>query len=226
VNKLNTSNQSGLTMHGIRQIPDSSHYDVSYVGTARFHSFAHQLSSIIALRPKSVLEIGVGTRITAEALRLLKVRVTTADIAESLRPDIVADVTSMPVEDDAFDVTLCCQVLEHLPFHRFRGAMQELHRVTSRAMVVSLPDQNRYLEVSFHVPRLGRRRFAWSPPRLRPAVLPRGRFEEMAHYWEIGFCGYSLRRTCAVIRQTGWAITKTWRVPGVPWHRFFLLCKS
>lgn len=53
-----------------------------------------------------------------------------------------ADIRCLPFSDDAFDLTLCSEVLEHIPDHE--GAAAELARVTRRSgpVVVSVP---RYL---------------------------------------------------------------------------------
>jgi SAM-dependent methyltransferase len=49
-----------------------------------------------------------------------------ADLRSPLAMDQV-DITALPYKDGAFDVILCCHVLEHVPDDR--GAMREIHRV-------------------------------------------------------------------------------------------------
>ena len=66
--------------------------------------------------------------------------VTTVDIDPALGPDVVGSVTRLPFDDDAFDVALCCEVLEHLPWDEAEAALQEVSRVVSRGAVVSVPD--------------------------------------------------------------------------------------
>lgn len=208
------------------RIPDSSHYSMDYVCGDRIHSFAHQLLQILRLEPASVLEIGVGAGIVTGVLRQLGIPVTTMDIEFSVEPDIVASVTSMPIDDGGFDVGLCCQVLEHMPFDMFGEALNELHRVVKRALVLSLPDVSRYLEFSCYLPRFGRRRWACNLPRFRRRKMPAERLEVMGHYWEIGFDGYPLTNVLAEAQSAGWRCEKTWRVPELPWHRFFLFYRE
>jgi ubiquinone/menaquinone biosynthesis C-methylase UbiE len=49
----------------------------------------------------------------------------------------VADVYNLPWNDDSFDLTLCCEVLEHL--QKPEKALQELCRVTKQTLILSVP---------------------------------------------------------------------------------------
>jgi SAM-dependent methyltransferase len=193
-----------------------------YIGRGRLYSYANQLASIIEMTPESVLEIGKGSGYVQETLARFGFDVTTADLYSELAPDIVADVRDIPVPDAAFDVVSCCQVLEHLPFVEFRTALMELRRVARRRLVVSLPDVSRDVEAMIRVPKLGERRIAVSLGLLardKPEVLP-GRPN---HHWEIGFRGTQLAAVKNTMREAGWHIKRTWRVPEYRWHRFFIL---
>ena len=48
-------------------------------------------------------------------------------------------VTGLQFEDNAFDVTTCFEVLEHLPKGAFEQAVSELRRVTKRQLFISVP---------------------------------------------------------------------------------------
>jgi len=203
--------------------PPPEHYAGEYVACARLHSFAHQLRAVLEQQPARVLEVGIGPGIVTESLRRLGVEVWTLDVNPQLEPDVCASVTDIPLEDKCVDATLCCQVLEHLPFEQAQVAWRELSRITRRAMVMSLPDVSRHVELTVAAPKLGRRRLTFSPPRLRPRVIDPGRLELMGHHWEIGYRGYGLRAVRRAIEYCGWNIRRTWRVPELSWHRFFLL---
>jgi hypothetical protein len=71
-----------------------------------------------------------------------------AVVAMDLRPPalshprvrvIKGDITAMPFEDDAFDLVMCTEVLEHVPPDRLERACSELARVTRRHLVVGVP---------------------------------------------------------------------------------------
>lgn len=205
------------------ETPPPAHYTGAYLTCGRIHSFAHQLDAVLGLEPQRVLEIGVGPGVVTAALRQLGIDVITLDVNSELQPDVCASVTDIPLDDDSVDVTVCCQVLEHLPFEQAALALRELVRVTGNAMVMSLPDITRCVEFTVALPKLGRRRCTFSPPRLRPPTIDPRRVEQMGHYWEIGYRGTTLPTVRRAIEQCGWTIVRTWRVPELTWHRFFQL---
>ncbi|MEC9373785.1 MAG: class I SAM-dependent methyltransferase [Planctomycetota bacterium] len=200
-------------------------YHLRYLADGRLHSLAHQLEAAISLEPRRVLEIGVGSGIAAAALRSVGVEVTTLDIAESLEPDVVASVTEMPFDDGAFDVANCCEVLEHVPFDEVSLALKEIRRVVRRGLVMSVPDVTKHFDFTIAAPELGRHRLSISVPRPFPKPIPKRKWDSMGHHWEIGYRGYSLGRVKGVMREAGWTIRRTWRVPEKAWHRFFVLEK-
>ena len=203
-------------------------YGLQYMGGARysgarFHSLAHQWATIATYEPQNVLEIGAGSGLTAVVLKQLGVDVTVCDIDSSLDPDIVADVRRLPFDDETYDVVSCCQVLEHVPFDDFSRAIAEIVRVSRRACVVSVPDNTRFASLSCHLPRIGRRTIAVALPRLRARHLPDGREQKHGHLWEVGYDGISVRTVVRAMTSHGAVLSRTWRVPELPWHRFFLL---
>ena len=157
------------------------------------------------------------------ALRSIDIGVTTVDVQPELQPDYVSSVTDMPFQDGQFDVALCCQVLEHLPFDQFRPALSELRRVTRLGVVLSLPDVDRHGFMIMKLPFIRRLHFKWNLPVLKRRSMPCSSFDESGHYWEIGYAGYPLRRIESAIDEAGFNIKKHWRVPELPWHRFFCL---
>lgn len=202
--------------------PAADHYtSPAYLAGPRGLSFGHQLATLMALQPRSVLEVGVGAGVTAAALRQVGIPVTTLDIDPGLGPDILASVDAIPADDATWDVAACCQVLEYLPFDQLGPALRELHRVTATGLVLSLPDVTRQFEVSLRLPRLGHRRFGGRTPLTRPRDMPADRRTTMGHHWEIGFTGTPLTAVQSVMAVAGWRINRTWRVPELPWHRFF-----
>jgi ubiquinone/menaquinone biosynthesis C-methylase UbiE len=61
-------------------------------------------------------------------------------IASQKVPDCnfsVADVYNLPWHNDSFDLTICCEVLEHL--QKPEKALQELCRVTKQTLILSVP---------------------------------------------------------------------------------------
>ncbi len=214
-----------MTSHDLAHIPGRSHYSLKYFQSGRVFSCAHQIDTVLSFEPRRVLEVGVGAGVVAAALRAMGIDVTTVDIQPELKPDIVGSVTELPVDDGAFDVVLCSQVLEHLPFDQFVPALGELRRVARRGAVVSVPDVTRSGFIAAKLPRMRRFSIWWTLPRLRPRAVPQSRFESSGHYWEIGFRGYPPAGIRRAMRRAGWAIASDWRVPELPWHHFYRLKK-
>lgn len=110
----------------------------------RFASFWHQWDEVLDLRPGTVLEVGPGAGLVTGLLQGAGVEVTTLDVDPALRPDLVASVTEIPLEDRSVDVALCSEVLEHLPWDAAAQALRELARVVRIGAVVSAPDNSPY----------------------------------------------------------------------------------
>lgn len=204
------------------QVDHTTYNDLNYNEKGRFSSFWHQINAIGECGARHVLEVGTGNGLVRYALEKNGVKVTTLDIDEKLNPDIFASVLSIPVENDSFDASLCCQVLEHLPYENFVPALQEIRRVVKSHLVLSLPDLHRVYRFQLELPKLGEIKFLYKIPRLRP--LPWTFNGE--HYWNISCENYPLSRIEADIGRSGFVIEKMFCVFEMPWHRFFILRKN
>jgi ubiquinone/menaquinone biosynthesis C-methylase UbiE len=207
-------------------VPGRNHYSLSYMRGGRVFSYAHQIDAALSFGGRQILEVGVGAGVVAAALRSMGMEVTTLDLQENLSPNLVGSVTDIPAEDAQFDMAICCHVLEHLPYDQFTIALRELRRVTRRGIVLSLPDITRHYYIRVRLPKIKDLSVTISIPKFSPKVIPRKRLETSGHFWEIGFKGYSLSVIQRSIKESGRVISKTWRVPEMPWHRFFILVKE
>ena len=197
------------------------YFDIDYDSKERFCSYWHQINEIISLKPKKVIEIGIGTGFVARYLREKKLSITTLDIAHELRPDVAGSVLAIPFEEGSFDVVACCEVLEHLPYSQFSKALKEIHRVSQKHVVLSLPDVTTVYRINMELPRIRPIKKLISHPFHRPAQHA----FDGEHYWEIGKIDYPLKRIELDIRQSGLKIIKTYRVFEFYYHRFFVLEK-
>ena len=205
------------------RVPTVTHYDGTYLSRGRVYSLATQLDVALELGPRNLLEVGVGTGITVFALRRVGVDVTTLDVQQDLSPDVVGDVRSIPCADASFDVSCCCQVLEHLPLSDLPVALRELRRVTRWRLVLSLPDLTRFFGMSATLPFVGRRDIGLSVPIREPdRAWKAARLETMGHYWELGMNGATTAGVVQALRCAGFDSVRTFRVPEIRWHRFFV----
>ena len=201
------------------QVSVEHYFRADYIKKGRWVSYWHQIDEVLRTRPETCLEIGVGNGLVRAYLRSAGIRVVTVDIDPGLEPDRVGDVRELPCGDGEFDVLLCAQVLEHIPFHDVPKAVDELARVARHRAVVSVPQCGRAVAVSVHLPVVG--------GFMRVAKLPsRRRFEfDGQHYWEAGSRNHpvsSVRRAlCA-----RFALVNEYLVPEFAYHRFFILSKT
>jgi ubiquinone/menaquinone biosynthesis C-methylase UbiE len=152
-----------------------------YGGASRFASYACQIAEILKTVPVNVLEIGVGDGVVGGYLkRQTAIRYTCADIADDLKPDVVADVRRLPFPDGSFDTVCAFEILEHIPFQDFEKAFSELVRVARKYVLISLPHFGPPVKFLLKLPFLPELSFAYKIP------YPRAHVFNGQHYWEIG----------------------------------------
>ncbi|MCK5306486.1 MAG: class I SAM-dependent methyltransferase [Candidatus Omnitrophica bacterium] len=200
---------------------EASHYNLGYDSKERFCSYWHQINEITKLNPQNVLEVGIGNGFVSEYLKKHGLNITTADVDKGLKPDIVASVLSLPISDNVFDVVVCYETLEHMPYENFSKALLELKRVSKKYVLISLPDVHKVWRYVIHIPRFKEIMKLIYKPRIK---LPEHIFDGQ-HYWEIGKKGYALKKVSKDICACGFKISNTYRPFEITYHRFFVLEK-
>ena len=119
------------------QVEPSHYFTESYDLKGRFISYWHQIHEIIRLRPKRVLEIGIGNGFVSKYLKERRTNVLTLDIDKNLNPDIVGSVLDVPFSDNSFEVVVCYELLEHLQYENFYKALSEIFRVSKSYAILS-----------------------------------------------------------------------------------------
>lgn len=204
----------------MKQQVDKNAYDFSqYAHLGRFVSYYHQLAEVLDLNPESILEVGVGDGVFRDYLKSnTAISYTSVDIAYDLHPDVVGDVTKLPFKDGSFDVVCAFEVLEHIPFERFEGALIEIHRVARKMVVLSLPHFGPPIKFLFKIPFLPELSFAFKIPFARKHIF------NGQHYWEIGKRGYSPQTIRNIIGK--YFIIKKEFIPFEnQYHHFYILEK-
>ncbi|RJS86297.1 class I SAM-dependent methyltransferase [Methanophagales archaeon] len=182
-------------------------------------SYWYQIYFILSLEKNRILEIGIGDKVVSDYLLKKGLEVVTCDINSKLNPDFIADIVNLPFKNNQFDVVLCCEVLEHLPFNKVQDALKEIYRVTNSYSVISLPYYSLSFSFSF--------RFFFQKIRgftIRIPLLRKAKFDGQ-HYWEIGKRKYPLKRIKNIINQAGFEIVDEKSVTLNPYHYFFILRK-
>jgi 2-polyprenyl-3-methyl-5-hydroxy-6-metoxy-1,4-benzoquinol methylase len=119
------------------------HYDFErYDDRERWMSYWHQIRAVLAVRPRTVLEIGPGSGVFRGYLQRAGVEVKTLDIDSSRGVDYVADLTRLDEtlpQGLTFDAICAFQVLEHLPLSDLDTCLANIARRASPHVFISLP---------------------------------------------------------------------------------------
>lgn len=197
----------------------TNYFASDYEDKNRWMSYWHQIMEVSDFSPKSVLIVGKGSGLVPEYLKLSGIKTVVLDIDVSLNPDVVASVLKMPFSDNEFDVVLCAQVLEHLPYEDFSQALSEIKRVAKIGAVISLPHFGPAVRFLFKLPLFPEIKFIIKLP------YPKKHIFKGEHYWEIGKLGYPAAKIKRDIGKCGLTIAKDYIVFENPLHHFFILKK-
>jgi len=162
---------------------EKAYSTLRYNSRARWLSYWYQISEALDLKPDNILIVGKGSGITEIIIRHLTkgaVKVVTTDIDRRLSPDVTGDVVHLPFKDNTFDATICCQVLEHLPFRVFPEALRMLYNVTRRRVIISLPHRRKHIKIAISAPFIDERTWILKNPFTKKICTSR------QHHWEIG----------------------------------------
>ncbi|MCD6400324.1 MAG: class I SAM-dependent methyltransferase [Anaerolineales bacterium] len=203
-------------------VDPAQYFRIEYDNKGRFISYWHQINEIMILSLDPVLEIGIGNAFVANYLKQRGIDIATMDIDDRLGPDSVGSVLSIPFSDGVFKVVACFEVLEHLPYEDFPKALCEIYRVLDEYALLSLPDSTRAHRMEIWIPKMGVFKRLIELPWIKG---PKHVFDG-EHHWEIGKCGYPLRKIIGDMEKAGFEVEKTFRVFEHSYHRFFKLKKK
>ncbi|WP_407306899.1 class I SAM-dependent methyltransferase [Desulfosporosinus sp. SB140] len=142
---------TGRSMEGEASLPFNRYLTEGYFKSFQWMSYRAQVEAVVNLaakniKPVSILEIGVGNGVVSSILRNFGYKLTTVDINRNLKPDIVGSVTELATifKEQKFDIILCAEVLEHLPYKHFENCLESFSRLADWT-VLTLPRSGRYL---------------------------------------------------------------------------------
>lgn len=205
----------------MNQQVDKNHYNFGkYSHPGRWASYFYQIKEVLALKPKSILEVGVGDKVFGDYIKNnTDIFYQSLDVAEDLKPDIVGNVLNISIIDKKFDVVCAFEVLEHLSFNDFEKALQELGRVANKNVVISLPHFGPPLKFMIKVPFLPEIKFAFKIPFYKKHAF------NGEHYWELGKKDYSVSKIISIANKN-FKVLKHFVPFENQYHHFFILEKS
>jgi ubiquinone/menaquinone biosynthesis C-methylase UbiE len=152
--------------------------------------------------------------------------VTTCDFNAKLKPDHIADIRDLPFVDASFDTVIAFEVLEHIPWDQVEKALAELHRVTKRYVIISIPYASAVFELVVNFPLIQRimKKSLVDICFLRLPYFFRRIPIAGEHYWEMGRWGY-LKNIVRKLLQDRFKIMQEVRPLMDTIHYFFILEK-
>lgn len=116
-------------------------------------------ANLIPAEVKSLLDIGCGNGIFINYLKEHSKleRLVGTDRSETALKMVnaekkIADITHLPFADHEFDCATCLEVIEHLPQETYKKALEEISRVSSKYIVITVPYNEDLLETQTQCP--------------------------------------------------------------------------
>ncbi|HEY6179380.1 MAG TPA: methyltransferase domain-containing protein [Kofleriaceae bacterium] len=200
---------------------EPSHYDFErYDDAERWMSYWHQLRVVLAVRPKTVLEIGPGSGVFRRYLEHAGVAVKTLDIDASRGVDYVADLRELDTALPAglsFDAVCAFQVLEHLPLADFETCLANLARRARPHVFLSLPYRGLRIRLSLW---WGDHHFTAG----HKLMLPWRHKPIPEHHWELGYPLTARKITRRIARHLD--VVSRGFIPENPYHYLWQLRRA
>lgn len=158
------------------------YYSDQYFDNKQLYSLAKQINDIYNFGVKSVIEIGIGNGFVSSFLRRSGIKVKTFDINKNLQPDVCCSIEDVPryINED-YDLTVCCEVLEHMPFEQFSSNIDMISKLSDDAYI-TLPNNRKSFGFGgiIRVPKLKHKEISFYIDINNKGHLGSG------HFWEVG----------------------------------------
>ena len=216
--------KNGRTTHQEANLKKEIYFESGYFSQSQFVSFSEQLRLVHSLNKKNILEIGLGNGLVSDFLRKAGLNVTTLDINPNLNPDVVGSVEDLMsiFPKQKFDLVLCAEVLEHMPFEIFEDLIFNISHITREYVILTLPRAQRIIcdiQFSIKVPRIPRieRGIFLSIPQSK--ILPE-------HHWELDSSKKTKLDEIVAILSKYFAVIDSGRFRFRSYHHYFVLKKT
>jgi hypothetical protein len=199
------------------QCEASKYYEAGYLTPQRFSSIGFQYRACLSFDALTYIDIGSGNNILAYILSKNRKRVFTIDHNPGIKAEIVSLLPYLPIADKAVDVSLCFQVLEHLPFSLFETSLREMKRVSRRGLIISLPEQANYVPKKVSLKRKIKNLLGFQK---RCNDYPPGS-RDKEHFWELGI-DLEYSTIIDIASHNGLYLMEHFVNPYFTYHHFFL----
>ena len=173
-NLFNKSLKSKNSLKMVMHMTEVDHYNDYY---EKFHLKKKELTEWERIRindtlnilpeENSLLEVGCGdgrilNRLVGKYKNTCGLDISYNALKYVKTKTIHGNLENLPFPDNSFDIVMCCEVLEHLPYSTYKKAVEEIERVAGKYILISVPNnenlENKMVKCpqcscSFHVSR-------------------------------------------------------------------------
>lgn len=195
-------------------------YHNNYDKKIRWIQYHTQIDTVLKLSPSNLLEIGIGSGVVSNYLKKY-IKVHTFDINRNLNPDTVGSVENLSkyFKNNQFDVVLCSQMLEHIPYNKFDDCLKQIFNISKRFVILSLPHAAIHLRGNIAVMKNAKINFNITIPKPIKHKFYKG------HYWEIGKLGFSRSKIRKHLKEY-FNILNEFGMQEDPYYRFYVMEKK
>jgi ubiquinone/menaquinone biosynthesis C-methylase UbiE len=194
-------------------------YPICY-SIKRIASYSKQIELIYKYLGKgNLLEVGVGNKFVSNFLKNDGKEVITADISKDLNPDVVCSVTELSkhFKENNFKIVTAFEILEHLPLECIPSTLEEIYRVSSKYVILSVPRSAlSYGNIELKIPLIKKININF----YIPLFFVKGKINN--HYWELGNRDMPLRKFKNFLMKHFTILEEL----AVSNHKFFILEKK
>lgn len=168
------------------KLSKSAYFSEEYFKLPQLISQVTQLRDVYRMRPSNIIEVGIGNGLFSNQLRNCGIDIVTIDINDSLSPDICCSIEEIPDNIEKFskaskwDLLVCCEVLEHMPFSQFEKSIDIFKNISDR-LYLTLPNFGKTVGMGglLKIPRIGY---------VEASMYLNTHFGSIPdeHYWEVG----------------------------------------
>lgn len=223
--------------------------DRSKIQYKTLQSHFMQIYLTVRLGAKDVLEIGSRFAFVSNILKQY-CNLTTLDFKEEFKPDLLIDITDLKlldtVENEAYDLILLCEVLEHIPYKKVDGVLGILREKTRKYLIISVPNHSTYINlVLFNqsnniifkslknylnlffikIGKLISKLDYFIRAKRKEIALSKPKIEWHRHQWELGINKYDIKSFERLLEKY-FIIIKEERLRDQPFHHFYILKKK
>ena len=158
------------------------------------------MEGLVTPGPDRILELGVGSGFAANYGRSRGFDVTTLDIDDEKKPDIVANVVTYDFERN-YDHLMAFEILEHIPYDQFERIIRKIPEFINDYAFISLPRNERVVfNLNLRLPKFRPVSYEWR--------ILKKKITCEAHHWELDYGEFTNQRIESLFTDAGLRVAR------------------